>query len=489
MKIGIIGAGPAGLSAAYELVKRGQDVVVFEQDPQFVGGISRTVEHHGYRFDLGGHRFFSKSREVENFWEDILGDDLIVRRRISRIFFDGKFYDYPLKPLNAFRNMGARNTALCLLDYIRAKSSDPKDIRTFEDWVVFHFGRQLYEMFFKAYTEKVWGRPCNEISADWAAQRIKGLNLFSAIKDSFGLSGRSKRKTRNGAVVKSLIDEFRYPKFGPGMLWEKVASHVTSQGGQIIMGTKVTHILHEDGKIRSIQTTGVTRESQTHIFDAVISTMPMRSLVRSLYPEVPHTIKEAAEKLHYRDFLIVALVVDAASLFPDNWIYIHDPQVKVGRIQNFGNWSSHMLPPRSRTSCVGMEYFCFEGDGLWSSTDTDLLNLAKNELSYLGLIGHHPIIDSKVVRVPKAYPVYDDDYQTHIQSIVDYLRDRASNLQLIGRNGMHRYNNQDHAIMTGFLAARNLLGEHHDLWAVNGDAEYLEEVNDDRHVPKFLKQA
>ncbi|PSR29577.1 MAG: FAD-dependent oxidoreductase [Sulfobacillus benefaciens] len=483
MKIGIIGAGPAGLSAAYELANHGQQVTVFEQDPDFVGGISRTVEYHGYRFDIGGHRFFSKSQEVEDFWTTILGDNLLTRGRISRIFYDDKFYDYPLKPLNAFRNMGVWNTGLCLLDYAKAKTSPPKNIQTFEDWVVYHFGRRLYEMFFKTYTEKVWGTPCDQISADWAAQRIKGLNLISAIKHAFFPQKTSSDKS---LVVKTLIDTFRYPKLGPGMLWEQVAAKVTQMGGTLLMGQKVVELRHFNGRITSIDSLFDKEQSRiTYQFDHVISTMPVRSLVRALRPNLPQAVTKAAEALKYRDFITVALVIDSPNLFPDNWIYIHDPKVKVGRIQNFGNWSPFMVPTNT-TSCLGLEYFCFEGDGLWNSSDEALLKLAEQELNALGLTRGHSVIDGKVVRVPKAYPVYDEDYQSNVNTIVEYLRYSAQNLQLIGRNGMHRYNNQDHAMMTGFLAARNILGSNYDLWAVNGDAEYLEEVSEERQVPKVV---
>ncbi|WP_053959460.1 NAD(P)/FAD-dependent oxidoreductase [Sulfobacillus thermosulfidooxidans] len=480
MRVIVIGAGPAGLMAAYELALHGVKVVVFEQDPQYVGGISRTVDYGNYRFDIGGHRFFSKSQEINNFWFDMLGDNLLKRQRISRIYYDGKFYDYPLKASNAFRNMGLMNTTLCITDYVKSRMSRRKQFVTFEDWVIYHFGRRLYEMFFKTYTEKVWGMKCNEISADWAAQRIKGLNLWNAIKTSL-----FPNSAKDDQIIKTLINEFYYPKLGPGMLWEKVASEAKKLGAEVFMGHKVTKVMHNSGFITSVEAKNLNGQVVRFTVDKVISTMPLRSLVMALDPSPTLMTIKAAESLKYRDFLTVALIIDLPDLFPDNWIYIHEPSVKVGRIQNFGNWSPHMVP-NPKTSCLGLEYFCSEGDHLWSMEDRDLLQFAEQEIRKLGLLGLGKVVDGKVVRVRKAYPVYDDFYENNVQEIVSELASTCSNLQVAGRNGMHRYNNQDHAMMTGLLAARNILGASYDLWAVNGDAIYLEETGEERLVPRQI---
>ncbi len=473
----VIGGGPSGLTAAYELSKSGMGIVVLEQDREKVGGISRTVEYRGFRFDIGGHRFFSKSKEIEDLWSELLGDDMLVRGRLSRIFYNGKFFDYPLKPMNAFVNLGPIETALCIFDYGYAKIFPQKSSASFEDWIINNFGNRLYRTFFKTYTEKVWGIPCNEISADWAAQRIKGLSLASAIKNAF-LPQKSDDKS---GVIKTLIDKFRYPKLGPGMMWEAAVAKIVDNKGQVRMGEKVCEIHHAEGLVRRVVTKSADEE-KIYEADHFISSMPLRSLVRSLIPAAPGRVVQAAEALKYRDFITVALIIDKSESFPDNWIYIHDPSVKVGRIQNFKNWSPYMVPNESQT-CLGLEYFCFEGDGLWNMSDTELIALGTAELQRIGIIDEKDVTDGAVVRVPKAYPVYDDDYKENVEIIADYLRENLKNVQVIGRNGMHKYNNQDHAMMTGILAAKNIQGGSYDVWAVNSDAEYHEEVREERLVP------
>lgn len=476
MHIVVIGAGPTGLSAGYELVQTAHQVTIYEQDPHFVGGISRTVEFKGYRFDIGGHRFFTKNPDIESFWHTMLGDDLVRCHRLSRIFYGGKFYDYPLRAGNAFRNLGLLNTTLCLSHYLKSRLFPRSPVETFEDWVTNQFGKRLYEVFFKTYTEKVWGMPCNEISADWASQRIQGLSLASAVKAALF------PRLGSGTAIKTLINTFWYPTLGPGMLWERIGRHIQTRGGTLRMGAKVSRIVWEP---RTGVTAIRTSDQQFVVPDQVISSMPIRSLVRALRPSAPMSVQNAAESLHYRDFITVALIIDAPHVFPDHWIYIHDPRVKVGRIQNFKNWSSAMVPDPTKT-CLGMEYFCFEGDGLWNTTDAELLALAEQEARAIGLLGRAQCVDGAVVRVPKAYPVYDHDYRTHLGTIQRFLAKQIPNLQVAGRNGMHRYNNQDHAMLTGFFAAKNALGAHYDLWAVNGDAEYLETVQTSRTVPHRL---
>ncbi len=467
----VIGAGPAGLTAAYELVKHGQAVTVLEQSRSKVGGISQTAEYKGFRFDIGGHRFFSKSQEVEDLWTEILGEAMVTRGRLSRIFYQGKFFSYPIKPLDTFQKLGLPYTALCVASYIKARAFPRQNVKSFEDWVINNFGERLYETFFKTYTEKVWGMACTDISADWAAQRIKGLSMSSLIRSTlFPQKVGQDRAT----VIKSLIDQFRYPVYGPGQMWEMVVELVERKQGRVLMGQKVTGLLWEPGRLLTVETqaNGLT---QSHDAAHFISSMPMRTLVQALRPAAPPAVIKAAESLGYRDFITVALIIKQAELFPDNWIYIHDSGVKVGRIQNFKNWSEAMVPDSTLT-CLGLEYFCFEGDGLWTMSDADLVALGTKEIAKLGIVDPELVIDGTVVRVPKAYPVYDDDYRQNVDTIRLFLEKMLPNLQLAGRNGMHRYNNQDHAMMTGLLAARNIQAGHmlYDPWRVNNDAEYLE---------------
>ena len=460
----VIGAGPAGLSAALEIQRLGGQALVLEQDPQRVGGLSQTAEYRGYRFDIGGHRFFSKNQEVENLWTDLLGDELLQVARSSRIYYGGKYYAYPLRPWNALVNLGLWEACRCLASYGRARFRPRRPVRSFEDWVINQFGERLFSIFFKTYTEKVWGQPCHEISSDWAAQRIKGLSLWTAVLAALGLSG--------GSQIKTLIDTFRYPRLGPGQMWEAAARRVRESGGQVLLNYPVTRLLRDHRGITAVEAGG-----REFLCESVISSMPLRQLVERLDPAVPPEVLQAARCLRYRDFITVVLIVQDRDLFRDNWIYIHDPGVKVGRIQNYKNWSPAMAPQEG-TTALGMEYFCFQGDGLWSSPDEQLLELARRELAQLGISRAEDYLDGTVVRMPKAYPVYDHDYLANIQRIRDYLQDQVPNLQVAGRNGMHRYNNQDHAMMTGIFAARNCLDQgQYDLWKVNEDAEYLEEVS------------
>jgi protoporphyrinogen oxidase len=475
--VAIIGAGPAGLTAAYQLTKLGYSVTVIEKDPVYVGGISRTVEHDGFRFDIGGHRFFSKSKEVVNLWNEILPDDFIERPRMSRIYYEGKFYSYPLRGFEALMNLGIWRSAMCMLSYAKAKAFPTKDPRSFEQWVVNQFGHKLYSIFFKTYTEKVWGMPCDEMSADWAAQRIKGLSLGGAVIDGLKRSLGLNKRRNDGMAVKTLLETFRYPRQGPGMMWDAARDKVLAGGNRVLMGTAL-HQISED------QATGRWRvaarrgdEMLTINAGHVISSAPMRELAGRIHP-LPATLPNALD-LNYRDFLTVALMIRSDDLFPDNWIYIHDPRVKVGRVQNFRSWSPEMVPDET-LACVGLEYFCFEGDGLWSASDDDLVALATKELATLGLADPATVVGGRVVRQEKAYPVYDDAYRTNVEEMRGELEARYPTLHLVGRNGMHRYNNQDHAMMTAMLTVRNIqAGERiYDIWAVNEDAEYHESGNE-----------
>ena len=476
-RVVIIGAGPAGLTAAYLLTRAGAEVTVLERDPRYVGGISRTVEYQGFRFDIGGHRFFSKSQEVEDLWTELLGDDLLHRPRSSRIYYGGKFYAYPLKAGEALRNLGIIESARCVASYAKARLFPVDNPRTFEDWVSNKFGKRLFGIFFKTYTEKVWGMSCSEISADWAAQRIKGLSLSTAIMAA--LLPKKKQPADRSQTIKTLIDTFRYPRKGPGMMWEAAAERTRAQGGTIRMGTRVTSLQKLPGGSR--WRVGCRAEEadggpvEWLEADHVISSAPMRELATCIAPALPAAVLAAAAKLRYRDFLTVALIVRPTNRFADNWIYIHEPGVKVGRVQNFASWSPEMVPD-ANLACYGLEYFCFEGDGLWSSSDADLITLASRELESLGLVKAGDVIDGHVVRQPKAYPVYDDEYARHVETIRGELEAHYPGLHLVGRNGMHKYNNQDHAMMTAMLTARNILaGEQlFDVWNVNQDAEYHE---------------
>ncbi len=465
----IIGAGPAGLTTAYELNKKGQKSIIFEKADR-VGGISRTETYKGYRFDIGGHRFFTKVGEVEQLWQEVMGKEFIKVPRMSRIYYKNRFFSYPLEPYNALSNLGIINSVLIMWSYFKAKVKPNPVEEYFEQWVSNRFGKRLYETFFKTYTEKVWGIPCTEIRADWAAQRIKGLSLKKAIVNA--LFGSNNTKT--------LIKEFNYPELGPGQMWERFQSILNSEGSPVHLNTPVIEInrqgyrvenviIAQDGKLKKIAG------------DNFVSSMPVSLLLKRMNPAPPAEVLAAANALKYRDFLIVALVVDQSELFPDNWIYIHSPEFKVGRIQNFKNWSKAMVPDQSKT-CLGMEYFCNESDALWRMSDSDLVELASREIKALGLVNPKVNIeDGTVIRQYKAYPVYDDTYRRSVETIKKYIQ-KFENLQTVGRNGMHRYNNSDHSMLTGLLAAKNILGEKHDLWNVNVERSYHEEFTNSKNA-------
>ncbi len=468
----IVGAGPAGLTAAYELSKQHARILVLEKDPEYVGGISRTVNYKGFRFDIGGHRFFSKSREVEDFWTEIAGEDMLDRPRSSRIYYRGQFYTYPLKPFEALSKLGLFESTLCMLSFMWARLNPTRDPRTFEDWVTNQFGSRLFRIFFKTYTEKVWGMSCKEISADWAAQRIKGLSLGSAIKHSLF----SKKPKDRKQIVKTLIDTFRYPRLGPGMMWEVCTEKVRKLGGEVLLGRKVVGCRFDfTSNLWIVTSRTANGDLEEYRGEHLISSMPIRELIAQIEPKLPEAALHAARSLRYRDFLTVGLIVHDRGRFSDNWIYIHDPSVQVGRVQNYKSWSPEMVPDPDYCS-YGLEYFCFEGDGLWTTSDRELIELAKGEIQKVNLAHSADVVDGCVIRQSKAYPVYDDTYQQHVKAIRKAIDETYPTLHLVGRNGMHKYNNQDHAMMTAMLTAKNILaGERkYDVWAVNQDAVYHE---------------
>jgi protoporphyrinogen oxidase len=458
----VIGGGPAGLTAAYQLAKHGLYSIVLEKGDR-VGGISRTETYKDYRFDIGGHRFFTKVPQVQHLWHEVLGDEFIKVPRLSRIYYQGKFFNYPLEPLNAVSNLGALPSLLIVYSYLKIKVRPLPVEENFEQWVTNRFGEQLYQTFFKSYTEKVWGIPCTQIRADWAAQRIKGLCLKTAVINA--LFGSNDTKT--------LIKEFDYPILGPGMMWERFQDKLEAQGSPVCLNTEVVQLKREGKKIISIiaKKGGETFEVTGNQF---INTMPITALMHRLAPLPPENVLKAARSLKYRDFLIVPIIINQEHLFPDNWIYIHSPEFKVGRIQNFKTWSPKMVPDIRKT-CLGMEYFCSEGDDLWEMADEDLIKLASEEIVNLGLVDDiNKVEDGTVIRQKKAYPVYDEDYQQHLTVIQNYV-DTFENLQTVGRNGMHRYNNQDHSMLSALFAAENIMGANHDLWDVNTERSYNEE--------------
>jgi len=480
----VIGAGPAGLTAAFELVRRRLPVTVLEGDAM-VGGISRTAEREGWRFDIGGHRFFTKVPEVEALWHEILPDeDFLLRPRMSRIFYRGKLYDYPLKAANALRNLGLPEAVRCVLSYGWSRVRPPRDQTTLEGWIVARFGRRLYEHFFQTYNEKLWGVPVSKLPADFAAQRIKNLSLVNAVLNAL-------LPKRNQKDITSLIEEFQYPKYGPGMMWETAARKITEAGGTIQLEEKVRTVHWAPGSgatgVRTVVTGGYgagagapdgrrTDIGTEHLYaaDEVISSMPFSSLVRALDPPPPAEVLAAADALRYRDFLTVALVVPESAGFPDNWIYIHSPEVQVGRIQNFGSWSPYLV--KEGKTCLGLEFFVQVGDDTWNRSDDALVAQAEHELDHLGLVGPDQVERGFVVRMPKAYPFYDSGYKRNVEIMRRWLEANVPNLHPVGRNGMFRYNNQDHSMLTAQLTVQNIAdGTAHDVWAVNVEEDYHEQ--------------
>jgi len=472
MKVKILGAGPAGLAAAHALVTRGENPAVFEKS-NCVGGISRTIEYNGYYFDLGGHRFFTKYDEVQQLWEEILGDEFLVRPRLSRIYYKSNFYDYPLRASNALRNLGLRESTRCMLSYARSRVRPRGDETSFEEWVSNRFGDRLFDIFFRSYTEKVWGIPTSEIGADWAVQRIKNMELSTAVIQALKrplkqvLGGG-----KSGEVVTSLIEEFNYPRTGPGLMYDRMRVRVEELGGDVLMNHEVVGVVRDGFRVKSVAVRHPDGTVHEHEGDQFLSTMPLTLLIRAMRPAAPPEVLAAANALTFRNLLTINLIVDAPDLFPDNWIYVHDPQLILGRIQNYKNWSPHMVPDASKTS-LGLEYFCSDHDEIWNMSQEELLALGREEIEKTGLLKGAKIIDGTTLKVPKAYPVYKKGYEEHLSLIVDFVK-QFENLQPMGRYGMFKYNNSDHSIMTALLSVENLFGATHDVWSVNTETAYHE---------------
>jgi len=463
--VAIIGGGPAGLTAAFEAVKAGLRPLVLERS-SYMGGIARTVNYKGYRFDIGGHRFFTKVKRVDDLWTEILGDRFLRRPRMSRIYYNEKFFAYPLKPLDAFMKLGPFESLACVGSLALSKLRPKPDESHFDAWVINRFGQRLFDTFFRSYTEKVWGVPCGEIKAEWAAQRIKSLSLTGAIINAFFKSGDHT----------SLIEEFKYPELGPGQMWEACRDLVIERGGVVMSGMNVRRVTHAGGRVETVVAADVAGKEQTFRAKHFVSSMALRDLFGCLAPAAPAGVAEAAARLRYRDFILVALVIDKAETFPDNWIYIHSPKVHVGRIQNFKNWSPSLVPDPAKT-CLGLEYFCFENDALWRTPDRELIDAAGRELKEVGLLAKGDVVlDGCVVRMEKTYPMYvGDTFRGDLHAMKGFLTG-LSNLHCCGRNGQHRYNNQDHSMYTACLAVENMQGARHDVWNVNVERVYHEEV-------------
>lgn len=457
--VAIVGAGPAGLTAAYMLAKRGIPVCVYESGPS-VGGLARSFSLWGQTVDVGPHRFFSTDTRVNQLWLELVGSDYSMVKRLTRILYRSRLFLYPLQPANALRNLGAMTSCACVASYVKQKLLPIEDAGTFESWVIRRFGRRLYEIFFKTYSEKLWGIPCHELDADFAAQRIKKLSLWEAIKNAAG--GRTGQH-------KTLVDEFAYPHGGTGSVYERMGELTRLRGGTIRLGTPVHKVLLSAGKAIGVQ----TADGSTCLHSHVVSTMPLTLLVKSL-EGAPEDVTQAASSLTFRNTIIVYLRVDSASLFPDNWLYVHSPELATGRITNFRNWVPQIFNG-SRDTIVAMELWCYPHDAVWQEDDKMLIARASADLRRTGLLGNANIGDGQVVRVPRCYPVYRRGYKDHVDRIRMHL-DGIENLQVIGRYGAFKYNNQDHSILMGILAAENIAQrKNHDLWSINTDYDDYQE--------------
>jgi protoporphyrinogen oxidase len=462
MRVAVIGGGPAGMAAAYQLSKRGVEVEVYEASDG-VGGMSRSLSMWGQTVDLGPHRFFSNDARVNRLWLELAGSDYRMVDRVTRIYYNNRFFNYPLEPANALWNMGVWEAMRCVFSYLKEKivPSFPADgPGTFESWVVGRFGRRLFEMFFKSYSEKLWGLTCQELDADFAAQRIKGFSLGQAIKRVFGFGGQHK----------TLVDRFAYPVGGTGMIYDRMADAVRARGGRVCLRSPARRVLHDGGHVYALE----LADGEQRAFDHVISTMPLTHLVRGL-GDLPEPVRRAVDGLTFRNTILVYLNVGAADLFADQWLYVHSPELKTGRVTNFRNWVPDLYGD-SPNSILALEYWCYDEDALWAESEQKLVELATQEIRATGLVGKAPVLDGKVVRVRRCYPVYRSGYRDLLARVVPHLRS-FSGLTPIGRYGSFKYNNQDHSLLMGMLAAENLLDDAgHDLWAVNTDYDSYQEA-------------
>jgi len=465
--VAIIGAGPAGLTAGFLLSKAGKRVAIIEKDATYVGGLSRTVEHRGFRFDMGDHRFFSTSQAVVDLWDEILPEGFIQRPRTSRISYEGKFYSYPLHAFEALRSFGLWRSGLCVASYVRSRVSPIREVRTLEDWTSNQFGKRLHSIFFKAYAEKLWGMPCEEISADWAALRLQGLSLRRAVTDGLRRSLGLNQRPNEGQALKTLLGNSRYPRLGVGKVWEAARDRIEAGGGRIIMNHALKQLATDGQSGWRMTATGPGGELVVNAAHA-ISSAPMRELAARLYPLPLSTIE--ASQLKYRDLLTVALMVRSDDVLPDDSIYILDNQVQAGRAQNC---RSPEMMQGDGVACIGLEYFCSEGDGMWSMDDAELIEFARREMAILGLVPSDKVIGGAVVRQEKAYPVYDQSYAAKVAAMRAEIEAKHPTLHLAGRNGMHRDHDLGDVMLTAMLTVENILaGERiHDTWRVREDAE------------------
>jgi len=461
----IIGAGPSGLAAAYELTKNNVPVIIIERLSQ-IGGLSRTLRRDGAHYDIGPHRFFTKNSEVHQLWVDMMQEDLLTVERLTRIFYKNKFFYYPLQPMNALFGIGAVDTIKILSSYLTTRIQQklsPSEAKTFEDWVVAQFGRRLFEIFFKTYTEKVWGIPCTTIGAEWAGQRIKGLSLWTAVMNAV-FKPKSKK-------IKTLVDEFVFPRGGAGILYEMIGEKVVENGGKIITDSHAIGFRHEGNRIKAVRVENSLEQQEEIEGDAFLVSSPLSDGILGFDPMPPRNVVEAAEALRYRAHVGVDLEA-AGNPFPDNWIYVHSTDVFLARVANYRNFSKEMARTED-TSPLTVEYFCFRGDHIWNRSDEQLIDLATDEVKRMGILKPDKISNAFVVRNEKAYPVLEIGYEKHMDLLKEYTSS-FENFQPIGRCGMFRYNNMDHAIVTGLLAARNYMGKDYDVWSVNIDADYHE---------------
>jgi protoporphyrinogen oxidase len=461
----ILGAGPAGLAAALELTRNGiKDIILVDRNP-IVGGLSRTEEREGYRYDVGPHRFFTNNKEINSLWKDTLGNDFRPVNRLTRIYYNNRYFNYPIKAGDVITKLGVIELGHAMLSYAHSKFRIHPKEETFEDWISNKFGRKLFNTFFKTYTEKVWGIPCNQIGAEWAAQRIKGLDIIQVIKNSFNLGGKGK--------IKTLVDQFDYPVMGAGQMYEAWADEIVKAGGKIILNATVKKINISDHHISSViySTDAGNYEITANQY---LSSIPLTHFFYLQEPAVNSDLKKAVDALYYREHITVDLLIDSEEVFPDQWIYIHSPEVKMARIANYNNFSTAMVKNEKKTA-LSVEYFVFQHEELWKMSDRDLIELAVDELSHAHLVTKEKVLKGWVVRETESYPTYYLGFKHHYEILQNEI-DKYTNLYPVGRGGMYKYNNQDHSIMSGLLAARNYVSKErkYNLWEINVDAEYHE---------------